>query len=744
LLASFSSFATHIVGGEMFYDFLGKNSAGADIYRVTLKVYRDCLNGQAPFDGMTASGGQVPAALITVREVVGNVVGVFDIGAPVITNVPKTINEQCIQTPNDACLEQGTYTYTVTLPPKAGGYYIIYQRCCRNNTIANIVLPGEQSSTYYTKIPGPEDAVGNSSPRFTLFPPIFLCGNILFEFDHSATDPDGDNLVYSFYAPFNGIDPCCSYIGNAPPVGPSQACPNPPSQCPQEAPPPPYAALTFISPYTMNNPMDALPALTLNSSTGKLSGKPKKIAQYVMGVKVDEYRNGILINTVYRDFQFNIRSCIVTVKSAIVDPKKRCRGAAITYTNASTVSTGQPTFHWDFGVSTVSDDTSNLPNPTYIYQDTGVYLVTLITNPGKTCSDTVRQINYIYPMLDISVDHPPVQCLVNNSFNFKPKGVYIADTKFTWKFDTSASLLTSNSKNLFINYRAAGLHSITLIGSHYSCTDTTYDTVRVLGRPKAIINNLPQKLCDPGIVYLSNGSTSDLPLKYYWTFYGREQSATREKNTVVTFSGAGKYSIQLKVVTDSVCKDSSTTWMNGITIHPLPVPQFTVTPRVTSIFEPEVYFDGGGLDGVQSSLFFFGDGSTGNFIAGKHVYAKPGTYKVTQTLTNYFGCSDSKTDSVIILPEFRFWIPNAFTPDDNGRNDAFGPVCMGTFLYVFEIFDRWGMRIFLAKDPEEKWNGDYKGMPCKQDIYTWRVSFRNAVTDKHEVRTGHFLLLRNP
>ena len=150
----------------MVYDNLGGGN-----YRITLKVYRDCINGLAPFDGASINAA---TAYITVYDNAQNEIGVFDIGAPIITVVPPAINNPCIITPNTVCVEQGLYTYTLSLPPKAGGYYVVYQRCCRNGTILNIVTPGLVGSTYFTHIPGPEIVAVNNSPRFS---------NLLFAMD---------------------------------------------------------------------------------------------------------------------------------------------------------------------------------------------------------------------------------------------------------------------------------------------------------------------------------------------------------------------------------------------------------------------------------------------------------------------------------------------------------------------------------------------------------------------------------
>ncbi|MEO6302578.1 MAG: hypothetical protein ABIP51_05360, partial [Bacteroidia bacterium] len=235
--------AFHIVGGEVIYDDLGGGN-----YRITLKVYRDCFstNG-APFDG---TGGNASAAYLTVYDAFQNQIGVYDIGSPTITSVPPAINNPCIITPNSICVEQGIYTYTLNLPPIMGGYYIVYQRCCRNSTILNIVTPNSVGSTYFTHIPGPEVVASNNSPRFTNLPPIFVCNGLKFTFNHSATDPDGDQLVYSICSPYQGLDGCCPSLNGAPPNGSSSTCLSPPSQCPTSAPPPPYAAVVFINPYT--------------------------------------------------------------------------------------------------------------------------------------------------------------------------------------------------------------------------------------------------------------------------------------------------------------------------------------------------------------------------------------------------------------------------------------------------------------------------------------------------------------
>src|SRR6185295_10151536 len=198
----FSSIATHIVGGELYYRWLGNYN-----YEITLVVYRDCYNGVPPFDPIGC-------------------VGIFDINNILIANLtfpvdpdslrlPPAILAPCFIPPIDVCYEKSFYQTTVTLPPIAGGYQLAYQRCCRNNSINNIQQPGATGITIYATIPGDPalainsnpvfDTIAPASPDSSTLPPSFACLGIQFEFDNSAIDADGDSLVYELCNPYEGL-----------------------------------------------------------------------------------------------------------------------------------------------------------------------------------------------------------------------------------------------------------------------------------------------------------------------------------------------------------------------------------------------------------------------------------------------------------------------------------------------------------------------------------------------------------
>ena len=184
--------AAHLVGGEMSYECLGGNS-----YRINLYVYRDC-------NCFFCADLDDPAEIFIYNSA-GNVIQSPSVDLNTVINVPIVTDGLCIEDAPDGCVERGYYTRVVNLPPSTGGYQVIYQRCCRNNTIVNINDPGDTGSTYVLDIPPVTGGCNNSSPVFTNYPPIVICVNSPLVFDNSATDVDGDSLVYSICEPFRHL-----------------------------------------------------------------------------------------------------------------------------------------------------------------------------------------------------------------------------------------------------------------------------------------------------------------------------------------------------------------------------------------------------------------------------------------------------------------------------------------------------------------------------------------------------------
>jgi gliding motility-associated-like protein len=734
-LLSLKVYSTHIVGGEIYYDYLGNNQ-----YKITLKVYRDCYNGVPPLDN---------PAHIDIFDKFGNVVKTREIALLSLTNISPSINNPCITPPNNVCVEEGIYEFTETLPPINGGYYIVYQRCCRNNTILNLISPGGVGATYWEHIPGPEVTFPNSSPRFKSFPPIFICNGININFDHSAIDPDGDVLVYSLCNAYNGLDGCCPLVsssGGSP--SPGTYCSSPPPSCPTNCSPPPYTSVPYLPPYSGTYPLASSPAINIHPNTGLLTGVPNLNGQWVVSVCVSEYRNGQLIGIHQREFQFNVTNCNVQVVSAIQSQKQKCDGLTVTFINQSI---GANTYFWNFGDPTTLADTSHLPNPSYTYPDTGVYQVTLIANPNKPCSDTSVKTFYVYPKFQPQLVSPPPQCLTNNSFSFQVTGQYANYTQFNWNFGSNAiPAVSSASVPTNVHFTTSGNIPITVTVTQQPCDTVLTTNVQIIPPPNISATPPTATVCEKSKLLISIDGENINGANFQWNF--SNGSTSFDSIASVIFNSSGIYSFSVYIHTTGVCDAIfNVTAVNSITVYPKPYANFIFTPTITTIFDPEITFTDASYPGMFESnnaynVHWYWNLGDGNDITDAlqfiHSYSDYGEYPVNLIVTNNYGCIDTVVKKVIILPEYRFWVPNVFTPNGDGLNDVFLPIVYGAEDYTLEIFDRWGEKLFSTNNLKQGWNGYYKGVLCKDDIYVWKISFKNVVSRKFEEHIGHVTLLK--
>ncbi|MCH8317957.1 MAG: hypothetical protein IIA88_05585 [Bacteroidetes bacterium] len=128
LFLPYSSRAKHIVGGAITYELIDTINY---IYKVTIKVYRDCSFGQEPYD---------KPLCLAIFDGTPSYLRTESITFPGAVELPLTgVNDTCLKVPDDICVEEAIYVQNVTLPPGTGGYHLTYQRCCRNGAILLIL-----------------------------------------------------------------------------------------------------------------------------------------------------------------------------------------------------------------------------------------------------------------------------------------------------------------------------------------------------------------------------------------------------------------------------------------------------------------------------------------------------------------------------------------------------------------------------------------------------------------------------
>ncbi|TLU96256.1 T9SS type B sorting domain-containing protein [Dyadobacter sediminis] len=276
--------ATHIVGGQLF---ITENKNSIYNYNIGLTMYFDALNGNP--------GAEDPFVTIYVfRKRDNAAIGWLE--------APK-IERKSVTYANPLCgissLETYMITYSSTVKLETSefndpeGYYMVWDRCCRNGTITNIKNPGDAGSLFYLEFPPITKngtSFSNSSPVFPAVKGDYACVNSPFFFDFGGSDADGDSLVYTLVTPMQG------FADKANPSQPARGSSA-------------YPRLTWIDNITVSNVIPGPKPLTVNGKTGMLSVTPGFVGLYVFAVQVDEYRKGQKIGTLTRDFQLKVVDC---------------------------------------------------------------------------------------------------------------------------------------------------------------------------------------------------------------------------------------------------------------------------------------------------------------------------------------------------------------------------------------------------------------------------------------------------
>ncbi len=626
----YSASATHIVGGEITYRYMGPNGFGQDLYEITVNIYQDCLTG---LPDVIAEDNP---AYIGIFTKAGQRVLLDSITSNNAIPIPPNFSNECVNNPPATCLRRTRFTKTYAFTPSSSGYRVLYSRCCRNESITNINRPGEVGATYYCDIPPTSLAATNNSATYKNYPPQIVCINNPLVYDHSATDSDADSLSYEL---------CDAYPGgsrtNSKPF-PSATLPPPLSVAASGSNTPSFG---YRSGYNAKRPMGGNPLIQINPQTGLLTGTPTLQGRYVVSVCCHEWRNGVIINTLRREFQFVVTNCSKAVVANIPQLSEEpntyivnCIDKTVSFLNQST---GGFSYAWNFGVPGA---TSNEFTPTYTYPDTGTYVVSLIVNKGSTCPDSISRLVKIYPThtADFVVDglmcpNTPIQ------FTDKSEATYKPITEWQWNF---ADGNTSDAQNPQHSFAVGGEYPITLISTTIKgCKDTATIGVKVenfvpfAGNDTIIVKG-------EKINFKASGGTA-----YVWT-PGNNLNVTNTATPTGFYPDTGVYRYNVHIKTPFGCEgdDSIKVWV---------VSQ-------ASLFLPSAFSPNG--DGLNDRLRLLSVG-----------YAKINFFRVF----NRFGEAVFETNDLV-----KGW-------DGNHKGKK---ADIGTYFWVMSVTDRFGKDEMIKGD----------------------------------------------
>ncbi len=505
----FTANATHIVGGEIGYRCLGGNQ-----YEITLRVFRDCFNADptAFFDdpgiiGVYASNG-LRLSNISLRPI-GN------------DTLRKDLDSCYTSFINSVCVHTTVYRSVITLNPRVGGYHFVYQRCCRNTTISNIVNPTEAGATYDILLTEAAMQKCNSSPVVNSWPPVYVCANQELNVNSAATDVNNDSIAYKLCAPLVG--------GTL--------------QRPQPIPPtaPPFQPIIWLGPtYSLSNVLGGNNPLTIDVNTGIMKGVPPVLGQFVVAVCFEEYDRSTknLLSVVRRDFQYNVVNCSVP-QATFEAPKEVCVDSKLTLKQSTK---GAKSVEWYLGEPGAEKLIAKGDSVNLTFTAAGKNRITLYYEKGTACQSTFSA---VIDAIAIDVISTPlagqnsVVCRGSNfEVNIQNKQV---NRSLTYDWQTNGNLVSGQGSSL-ATFKMDAPTLITLnLSNALGCKSTLIFPVDIHASIQSNINTGVQLCRDVATVTNENFNKN---LSYNW-LPKNGLSNPNIGNPVITLNSSQIYSVKI-------------------------------------------------------------------------------------------------------------------------------------------------------------------------------------------------------
>lgn len=760
LLVARASVASHIIGGDVSMQAVG-NTPG--LFKIQLNQYWDELQIGDNRDA-------------TIRLLVYSRTGpklIEAINLPLREVVPLTYN-------NAACAEflrldvaQARYVDTVQFNPQryddAAGYYVVWERCCRIDNLDNVnsSVASGVGMVFYLEFP-PMVRQGksfrNSSPAFKLAKGDYICINKPFTYDVSATDADGDRLVYKLVTPLTGYT--------------TRTAPYSTNDTPRSS----YPLVKWAQGHGLANIIPGSPPLSINTSTGQVSVRARRAGIFLFTVQCEEFRNGQRIGIVRRDMQLLVVDCTKnTPPPAVVSVNNQPVSGTLTWCDSQPLVLRvekDSSFRYQWQANGVS--MPGLTTDTLRVNTAGTY--TVVKSRANACAnDTTSE-----PVKVTFVTTPTVKLSMTPAARYcTGDTVTLQATKnpgYEYRWQRNGADLPEQ-KTAVLRVTQSGRYAVFAKPTVAVCEGQ--DSVRVVinERPAAEISAAKSDLCSGDSLLVR--ATHPAKNRYDWQRNGSRFGDTTSRamirlggtyRTVVTApSGCTAQSNSLTITQNEqpvvsldsiapICGTSTT----AVTLNGQPAGGLYAGAGVTgNQFDPAsagvgrhrltytvttekgcravqtrqaVVSAGPTLTGETRYLLYRGNSVQLRTRTSEAVsryrwtppesldhpdvaspVASPGlTTAYVLTVLGVSGCPSSLSIAVEVIDPLH--MPSAFSPNADGVNDVWEIRNISQFPDCeVSIYDRWGEAVFNSKGYAQPWDGSYKQERVSPGLYTYRI-----------------------
>ncbi len=382
--------------------------------------------------------------------------------------------------------------------------------------------------------------------------------------------------------------------------------------------------------------------------------------------------------------------------------------------NSSTLTaSGGTAYGWSTNESTAAIIVTPTANTTYTVTVTDV----------NTCSATATANVTVVPTMVLATAVTNISCNGNNDGAIS-LNVSSGQSPYNYAWSTNAT--TANISGL-----AAGTYSV-IVTDNAGCTATTQASLTepaLLVLTSSYVNPTCKTVSDNGSITINvTGGTT--PYQYNWSTGASTAGlvGVGEGNFDLTVSDAKNCTVSSAFVLAYIYDFAANTTAN-----------VSIKAGETATLDVMVIGNAGNFSILWNPAATLSCADCANPVAAPNLTT---VYNVE--IKNDSGCSAIAQTTVTVVPDYTVFVPNAFSPNNDGNNDVFkmfGNIKNIAFLEV-QIFNRIGEKVFESEDHEFAWDGNYKGVIQAPGIFTWQMKLTFLDGHKEELRKGSLTLLK--
>jgi gliding motility-associated-like protein len=470
-------------------------------------------------------------------------------------------------------------------------------------------------------------------------------------------------------------------------------------------------------------------AITIQANNG--------VAPFSYTIGTSTNTTGVFNNLVAGTYNINIsdnNGCLANNTTTINGPT-----AALNVTIPTHVNPTCNGFN-NGSANTIVSGGTNASGYTYAWNTTPVQNGAVATNlAAGTYTVTVTDDNLCVQTANVTLTEPNFQLMTNaavticdgETTTLNASSVQGAPpVTYTWTNMNNGSILSGSSINpspsATVNY------SVVATDNNGCLTTPSVVTINVNPLPVAAFTEDVTAGCQPLCVNFV--ATPTLPNTIWDWDFGDTQIGNGPL-AINCFKNEGIYTVSLTATSDKGC---SSTFQKSDLIAVLNIPKalFTAEPKETTLSNPLINFINQST-GADNFTWRFGDNQTSSEFEPNHSYTETGNYCIWMIAENAFGCIDSTQECIKIKSNFTMYIPNSFTPNDDGNNDIFIPLLQAVKDYEMNIYNRWGLKVFTSKQIDIGWNGGNEPVGA----YNYVIQL-TTITGEQKIYSGSITLYR--